>query len=51
MRKLFLHIGVHRTATSSLQKFLRDNEKVLLSHGYLYPYSAPRHAAQIPLMP
>ena len=47
MRKLFLHIGVHRTATSSLQKFLRDNEKVLLSHGYLYPYSAPRHAAQI----
>ncbi|MFM2349835.1 MAG: hypothetical protein RIR04_801 [Pseudomonadota bacterium] len=50
MPTLYVHAGVHRTATSSIQKFLRDNDKVLLSKGYLYPFAVPRHAAQIKQM-
>jgi len=35
--KLLLHIGTHKTATSSLQLFLRKNETVLESQGIYYP--------------
>lgn len=37
MRDLILHIGRHKSGTSSLQRFLVDNYKVLLEHGWLYP--------------
>lgn len=47
MLTLYVHVGVHRTATSSIQRFLCDNAKVLLSKGYLFPYAVPRHFAQI----
>ena len=47
MLTLYLHVGVHRTATSSFQKFLRENDTVLLSKGYLYPFGVQRHFAQI----
>ncbi len=50
MPTLYVHAGVHRTATSSIQKFLRDNDKVLLSKGYLYPFVVQRHAFQIKQM-
>lgn len=47
MPTLYIHAGVHRTATSSIQRFLRENETALLDRGYLYPFSAVRHGAQI----
>jgi len=46
MRTLYLHIGTHRTATSSTQKFMHMNQKALLGRGYLYPFNTPRHLPQ-----
>lgn len=44
MRKtLFLHIGCHRTATTSIQQFLFGNRKLLLPRGYFYPLQVARH--------
>lgn len=43
MRTLYLHVGVHRTGTTSSQKFFRDNFDVLLSKGCLYPFGVKRH--------
>lgn len=47
MRKLYLHVGVHRTATTSIQRFMRANFTVLLNKGYLYPYGVARHNAVV----
>ena len=44
-RTLFLHIGTHRTATSSLQAFLHDNRPRLRERGFLYPFNVRRHVA------
>lgn len=46
MRTLYLHIGTHRTATSSTQKFLYMNQKALLARGFLYPFNTARHLPQ-----
>ncbi len=37
MNQFILHIGRHKTGTSSLQKFLRQNRSTLAQHGYYYP--------------
>lgn len=37
MKTLYLHIGTTKTATSSIQKFLRINRKILEKHNYCYP--------------
>lgn len=37
MPRLFLHIGTHKTGTTSLQRFLTDNRAVLRRQGLLYP--------------
>ena len=50
MRKLFLHVGVHRTATTSIQRFMRANVDVLLGKGYLYPFGVARHNAVVSRM-
>ena len=42
-RKLLVHIGAHRTATTSTQRFLNKNGEALLKQGVLYPYREPRH--------
>lgn len=34
---LLLHIGTHKTATTSIQHFLTLNREILASHGFLYP--------------
>lgn len=43
MRKLILHVGVHRTGTTSTQEFMRQNFPVLLNKGVLYPFGVKRH--------
>jgi hypothetical protein len=50
MQKLYLHTGVHRTATSSTQLFLRSNFLPLLQKGWLYPYGAVRHDQKVRAM-
>ncbi|WP_033017466.1 hypothetical protein [Pseudoalteromonas sp. BSi20652] len=37
MKKLLLHVGFHKTATSSIQKTLAKNNALLASLGYIYP--------------
>lgn len=39
MKSLILHIGRHKSGTSSLQHFLSDNQELLKSQGWLYPSS------------
>ncbi|MEO8243067.1 MAG: hypothetical protein ABI832_12215 [bacterium] len=45
MTTLYLHIGTHRTATSSIQAFMLDNWETLLERGFLHPLRIPRHFA------
>lgn len=47
MRKLFLHVGVHRTGTTSTQRFMKANFDALRKKGWLYPYGEERHDALI----
>lgn len=37
MATIYLHIGMPKTGTTSIQKFLSDNEKVLEQHGICFP--------------
>lgn len=37
MPRLFLHIGTHKTGTTSVQRFLTDNRAALRRQGLLYP--------------
>lgn len=37
MKTLYLHIGMPKTATSSIQKFLSHNRAALRQNGYCYP--------------
>lgn len=41
-KKLFVHIGMHKTGTSSIQYAMHQNYAELMRGGYLYPMSA-RH--------
>lgn len=43
MRTLYLHIGAHRTATSSIQSFLHANSAALQERGIFYPFGVKRH--------
>jgi hypothetical protein len=45
MRTLYLHIGTHRTATSSVQAFMLANWDKLVSQGILHPFRIARHFA------
>jgi hypothetical protein len=36
-KNLYLHIGTHKTGSTSIQHFLKDNTSILKSHGYYYP--------------
>lgn len=42
-RTLYLHIGSHRTATTSTQQFMHRNFDRLLEEGVFYPFRVPRH--------
>lgn len=37
MSRLILHIGTHKTATTSIQRFLRHNQAALAERGVFYP--------------
>jgi hypothetical protein len=37
MRNLFLHFGMHKTGSTSIQHYLFDNRAALLKHGWYYP--------------
>ena len=44
-RVCYIHIGPHKTGTSSIQWFLKENRAELLKHGYFVPESAANHSA------
>ena len=48
--KVYLHIGLHKTATSTIQYGLFCNREVLKKKGYLYPHTgfpnSSKHFAQ-----
>jgi hypothetical protein len=45
MTTLYMHIGTHRTATSSIQAFMLSNWEALLSRGVFHPLRIARHFA------
>jgi hypothetical protein len=44
-RVCYIHIGPHKTGTSSIQWFLKQNRAELLKHGYFVPESGANHGA------
>src|SRR4051812_46679753 len=41
--RLIIHGGIHRTGTTTLQRFLAGNRDTLLKQGILYPFEAVSH--------
>jgi hypothetical protein len=46
-RSCFVHVGVHKTGTTAIQRFLADNSDALASAGLYYP-RAGRRSAEFP---
>jgi len=44
-RICYIHIGPHKTGTSSIQWFLKENRAELLKYGYFVPKSEVKHGA------
>ncbi len=44
-RVCYIHVGPHKTGTSSIQWFLQENRAELLKHGYFVPESRAIHGA------
>ncbi len=44
-RVCYIHLGPHKTGTSSIQWFLKENRTEFLKHGYFVPESGARHGA------
>jgi hypothetical protein len=49
-RICYIHIGPHKTGTTSIQWFLRENRAELLKHGYFVPESGNVHGGHHPLV-
>lgn len=47
MARLILHIGAHKTGTTSVQKFFKMNEGALAAHGVAYPLTGRKNAHYI----
>ena len=50
-RRLFLHLGLSKTGTTSIQTFLRGNPDVLAAHGAIYPDLAGERSTHPALAP
>ena len=48
-RVCYIHIGPHKTGTSAIQWFLKENRAELLKHGYFVPESGTARGAHHPL--
>jgi hypothetical protein len=48
-RVCYIHVGPHKTGTSAIQWFLKENRAKLLKHGYLVPDSGTTQGAHHPL--
>lgn len=48
-RICYIHIGPHKTGTTSIQWFLRENRTELLKHGYFVPESGNLNGGHHPL--
>lgn len=46
---IYLHIGRHKSGTTSIQRFLARNRDVLLRNGFCYPDCAPHPTAHHPI--
>src|SRR5207249_5017182 len=44
-RVCYIHVGPHKTGTTSIQWFLQENREELLKHGYFVPESETKHGA------
>ena len=49
-RVCYIHLGPHKTGTSSIQWFLQENRAELLKHGYFVPESQTKHGAHHPIV-
>jgi hypothetical protein len=45
----YIHVGPHKTGTSSIQWFLKENRAELLKYGYFVPESGTMHGGHHPL--
>jgi hypothetical protein len=45
MRLCYIHIGPHKTGTTAIQWFLKENRAELLKYGYFVPESGTTHGA------
>ncbi|MGB3404808.1 MAG: hypothetical protein WBA77_19140 [Microcoleaceae cyanobacterium] len=45
-KTVYLHIGLHKTGSTTIQHFLKDNKNILLKLGYLYPESGSVYSGQ-----
>lgn len=43
MAKLYLHVGLHKTGTSSIQTWLARSRSALLERGFVYPGTGANH--------
>jgi hypothetical protein len=50
MRVCYIHVGPHKTGTTSIQWFLKENRAELLKRGYFVPESGAIHGAHHPLV-
>lgn len=49
MPKLFLHVGLPKTATTTIQDYLSKNAAQLAQQGWLYPQTARQYVAHHPI--
>jgi hypothetical protein len=49
-RVCYIHVGPHKTGTTSIQWFLKENRAELLKHGYFVPESGNIHGGHHPLV-
>lgn len=47
IKKVYLHVGIHKTATSSIQDTLYNNRSLLEDEGYYYPKSWKANHSEI----